>query len=60
MFLQAKAKKILETSAPLRQTPRTLALELKAELIRQLCDELPPAAIIVAADDPHQKVNLSN
>jgi transposase len=40
MFLQAKAEKILETSAPLRQTPRTLALELKAELIRQLCDEL--------------------
>jgi hypothetical protein len=39
MFLQAKAEKILETSAPLRQTPRTLALELKAELIRQL-DEL--------------------
>jgi len=39
-FLQAKAEKILETSASLGQTPRTLALELKAELIRQLCDEL--------------------
>lgn len=39
-FLQAKAEKILKTSASLGQTPRTLALELKAELIRQLCDEL--------------------
>jgi transposase len=40
VFLQAKAEKILETSASLAPTPRTLALELKAELIRQLCDEL--------------------
>jgi len=39
-FLQAKAEGILKTSASLRQTPRTPALELKAELIRQLCDEL--------------------
>jgi transposase len=39
-FLQVKAKKILESSASLRQIPRTLALELKAELIRQLCEEL--------------------
>jgi transposase len=39
-FLQAKAERILKTSASLGQTPRTLALELKAELIRQLCDEL--------------------
>jgi transposase len=39
-FLQAKAEKILKTSASSAQTPRTLALELKAELIRQLCDEL--------------------
>ena len=38
--LQAKAERILETSSPLRAAPRTLALELKAELIRQLCDEL--------------------
>jgi transposase len=40
VVLQAKAEHILETSAPLRATPRSLALELKAELIRQLCDEL--------------------
>jgi len=39
-FLQTKAEKILETAASLGRTPRTLALELKAELIRQLCDEL--------------------
>ena len=39
-FLQAKAETILKTSASLVQTPRTLALELKAELIGQLCDEL--------------------
>ena len=32
--------RILETLAPLRMAPRTLALELKAELIRQLCGEL--------------------
>jgi transposase len=38
--LQAKAEKILKTSASSGQTPRTVALELKAELIRQLCDEL--------------------
>jgi len=38
--LQAKAEKILESSESLRRTPRTLALELKAELICQLCDEL--------------------
>lgn len=40
VVLQAKAELILETSAALRDVPRTLALELKAELIRQLCDEL--------------------
>jgi len=39
-FLQAKAEKILKTSAAPGQMPRKLALELKAELIRQLCDEL--------------------
>jgi transposase len=39
-ILQAKAEHILETLAPLRAKPRTLALELKAELIRQLCEEL--------------------
>jgi transposase len=38
--LQAKARTIIETTATLRSTPRTLALELKAELIRQSCDEL--------------------
>jgi transposase len=38
--MQHKAQMILETSASLRVSPRTLALELKAELIRQLCDEL--------------------
>jgi transposase len=38
--LLAKAEHILETSAPLRAKLRTVALELKAELIRQLCDEL--------------------
>jgi transposase len=38
--LRGKAERILETSASLRAPPRTLALELKAELIRQLCDEL--------------------
>jgi transposase len=40
VVLQAKAEHILETTASLRATPRSLALELKAELIRQLCDEL--------------------
>ncbi len=39
-ILQAKAGHILETLAPIRAKPRTLALELKAELIRQLRDEL--------------------
>ena len=37
--MRSKAQAILETSA-MRASPRTLALELKAELIRQLCDEL--------------------
>jgi transposase len=38
--MQRKAQTILETSAAMRTRPRSLALELKAELIRQLCDEL--------------------
>jgi transposase len=38
--MQRKAQRILETSAAMRTRPRSLALELKAELIRQLCDEL--------------------
>jgi len=38
--MREKAQGILDTSTELRQAPRTLALELKAELIRQLCDEL--------------------
>jgi transposase len=38
--MRSKAQAILETSAAMRASPRTLALELKAELIRQLCDEL--------------------
>ena len=38
--MRGKAQVILETSAAMRASPRTLALELKAELIRQLCDEL--------------------
>ena len=38
--LRAKAKGILETTAAGRAWPRTPALELKAELIRQLCEEL--------------------
>jgi transposase len=35
-----KAQSILDTSVEMRQATRSLALELKAELIRQLCDEL--------------------
>jgi transposase len=38
--LKAKAQTILDTTAALRSTRRTLALELKAELIRQSCDAL--------------------
>ena len=38
--MRRKAQAILGTSAAMRASPRTLALELKAELIRQLCDEL--------------------
>lgn len=38
--MRSKAQTILETSAAMRASPRTLALELRAELIRQLCDEL--------------------
>jgi transposase len=38
--MHSKAQAILETSAAMRALPRPLALELKAELIRQLCDEL--------------------
>ena len=38
--LKAKAQMILDTTAALRSTRRTLALELKAELIRQSCDAL--------------------
>jgi len=38
--MRSKAQAILETSGAMRASPRTLALELKAELIRQLCDEL--------------------
>jgi len=39
IVMRSKAKSILESSAAQRASPRTLALELKAELIRQLCDE---------------------
>jgi transposase len=38
--MHSKAQHILKTSAAVRALPRPLALELKAELIRQLCDEL--------------------
>lgn len=38
--MQRKAQTILETSAAMCTRPRSFALELKAELIRQLCDEL--------------------
>jgi transposase len=40
IVMRGKAQTILETSAAMHALPRTLALELKAELIRQLCDEL--------------------
>ena len=40
MVMCEKAQSILDTSAEMRRAPRSLALELKAELIRQLCDEL--------------------
>jgi len=39
VVMRGKAKTILETGALQRGLPRTPALELKAELIRQLCDE---------------------
>jgi transposase len=39
LVMRDKAQTILETSAGQRTLPRTPALELKAELIRQLCDE---------------------
>jgi transposase len=39
IVMRSKAKTILESSAAQRALSRTLALELKAELIRQLCDE---------------------
>ncbi len=38
--LQEKAAGILEAVAALQAQPRTRALELKAEVIRQLCDEI--------------------
>jgi transposase len=38
--MRDRAQGILSTAAELRAAPRTLALELKAELIRQFCDEL--------------------
>jgi transposase len=38
--MRSKAQAILETSGTMGALPRTLALELKAELIRPLCDEL--------------------
>jgi len=38
--LRARAETILETTAGVRSMPRTAAMELKAELIRQLCQEL--------------------
>ncbi len=40
VVLQAKARMILEAVSALTSTRRTIALELKAELIRQSCDEL--------------------
>jgi transposase len=40
VLMREKAQNILATCAEMRQAPRSLALELKAELIRQLCDEL--------------------
>jgi transposase len=39
MVMRGKARTILDTSAGQRTLPRTPALELKSELIRQLCDE---------------------
>jgi transposase len=39
LVMRGKAQIILDTSAGQRALPRTLALELKAELIHQLCDE---------------------
>jgi transposase len=39
VVLRDKAQIILESSAAQRGLPRTLALELKAELTRQLCEE---------------------
>ena len=38
--MRSKAQTILESSATMCARPRSLALQLKAELIRQLCDEL--------------------
>lgn len=38
--LKARAQRIREATEALRHRPRTLPLELKAELIRQLCQEL--------------------
>ena len=38
--MRSKAQTILESSATMRARPGSLALQLKAELIRQLCDEL--------------------
>ena len=38
--MRSKAQTILEASAAMRMRPRSLALELKAELIQQFCDEL--------------------
>jgi hypothetical protein len=38
--MREKAQLMLETTTAARRASRTLALELKAELIRQLCDEL--------------------
>ncbi len=39
-WLRRKATLILEASVALRSRPQTLALDFKAELIQQLCDEL--------------------
>lgn len=38
--LLERAERILEATAGLRRQPRTVALELKAELVRQLCEEI--------------------
>jgi hypothetical protein len=55
--MRSKAQAILETSGAMRASPRTLALELKAEPIRQLCDELlAPVSWRLGYSTPPEKV----